>query len=563
MPQTINGDNVIGYTSARRIADLAYQDRARLDSWYRENPDRTHLGLLQTVSARENVAFPLFEDLLKNAGRITVNGPGGTFRYDMPVNTVQSTYTVADTCTRHERPGIDSGVFEIILNQPFSPGDVLTYGAQSGQNIMVSGETPVRQVGSGYLHTVKLVSQTRKSWYPPDKLRAGIQYFKIGHLAGEYSTQLSAPLALQPTASVTCEFTLGNHRGVETASSMYAGDRYLKNADSNSVRFMERALRQIESWGKTPDGHDIDTIVIAQQKMGRDGKINLANAKVMHAMEYLAFAELFRLENTANMFQRAGLIEDNNSVIRANEGLWWQFMRGYTVGYSRPGALQMSHIRQAVEYIHRNNRHMPLEKRWTRFKCGQMAYQNCMKLVQDEFTRQMQWMAPLTGSERLLPQNPVSGPNDKLKLGIVRPVECFMPGIGNVRFEHEPALDVMPMDDVHSKGFYGSDKPWTSWSLYVEDITGPDASNAYAYAAKPQESKNIRVLHPGKNIYYITPEQGSLHWGNSTGRWDARTNSNISSSDPHFWQTFFCHSVSAVWVADLSRICVIHLENAA
>jgi hypothetical protein len=563
IPETVNGDNVIGFTSSRRIGDLANIDTASLHSWYEKDPEKMHLGMLQMVQARDRVSYPLMEYLIKDAGRIKVDGPGGRFTYDLPVSKNYGVYTVADTGRDSERPGIGGGVFRLVLSRKFAPGDVLSYAPQSGRDVVVSAEYPVRQEGSGYVHYVKLNSQSEKDYFPADKLRAGIQYVKTGHLLGEFSTQFSGFEGVNPVTNMRCEFVLGNHRGVEGTATMYAGDRYLRNVKNGTVDFLEKAYEQIARWGRTPDGKELDTIVLGRATSTPEGRhaLKLDTMKVMHAIEYFGFAELCKLENLQNMFQHGGLIEDNNSVLRANEGLWWQFMRGYTVGYSRPGSLGLSHIRQAVEYVHRNNKGMRLEDRWTRFKCGRMAYEDCLRLLQREFNIQLNAIGPLMGSDRALPKNPVSGDLRHLKLEMVRVGDLFLPGIGRVIIDHEPSLDQLPLDDISVKGFYGNDMPWTSYSMYIEDITSSSSSNAFAAVPTINSAKNI--LKPGTNVYYITPEQGSLRWGFETGRYDVRKTAEIISSNPKMAQTFFCHSISAAWIADLSRICAIHLEHAA
>jgi hypothetical protein len=561
IPTTHNGDNVIGFTNANFLADFTNVDSASLSTWYEKDPMSTYLGVIQAVGAEKSVAFPLLESVLGGAGHITVDGVGGRFTYDMPVNASHGVYTTVDK-SNQPNPGIAGSVFEIVLSRKFAPGDVLTYDAQGSHNIIVSADYPVRQVGSDFLHTVKYLAPSAKAWYPSDKLRAGIQYFKIHHLAGEFSTQFSGITAFNPVSMIRSEFTLGNHRGVEASATMYGGDRLLSGLTKNSTMFLEEAKRQIESWGKLPNGEKINAVFLTnrfQDPKTGVWKLNQGNMKVMSAMEYLAFAELAKIEDTGLMFQRSGLIEDNNSVIRANEGLWHQLMRGYTIGYSRPGGLKLSHLRNAVEYVHRNNQGMPIEKRRTRFKAGSMAYENALALVQNEFNLQVQNLAPLLGTDRALPSNPISGTLDALKLQLVRAVSCFLPGMGYVEFQHEPSLDVMPMTDVQSQGYNGNGKPWTAYSLYIEDITDAAASNAYT--SKPNYGSGVKLIKPGTNLYYITPEQGSLHWGYEGGRWDYRKSANIISSQPKLAQTFFCHSISALWVSDLSKILLLHLEQ--
>jgi hypothetical protein len=564
IPETSHGHNVVGYMSGKYFADLGYTDSTTIESWYQRDPMNAHLGIINAVSAHRVMAFPLLKTMIEKAGHISVDGTNGKFTYDMAIATSHGTYTTMDFSSQ-QNCGIDGGVFRIALNTKFRPGDVLTYDAQGGRNLVVSGEYPVRQQGSDFIHTVRCLGQSRKSWFPSDKLRPGIHYWKTGHLLGEFSTQFSGLSAIHPVDLARCEFILGNHRGVEASATMYGGEHYLRNLTKGSMDFIDEARRQIESWGTLPDGRKVEKVFFGQRKPNPDGgwMMDKSSTVIMDAIVYLAFAELLKIEETGLMFQRGGLIEDNNSVIRANEGLWYQLMRGYTKSYARPGGLTLSHLREAGEYIFRDNRNIPLEERYIRFKCGKMAYENAMRLIQNEFNQQIQWLGPLLGSDRILPGNPVSGSLDALTLKLVRAKSCFLPGVGYVEFQHEPSLDMMPMTDVQSRGFHGNDMPWTSYSMYIEDVTSREASNAYA--SRPNLGNNVSMVKPGsnRNLYYITPEQGGLFCGFEHGRWSTQDTSNILASSPKMAETFFCHNRSALWLADPSRIFMIHLNRAA
>jgi hypothetical protein len=562
IPTTIHGHNVIGYMSGERFADLGYADSSTLEAWYKKNPTDAHLGIVNAVSAHKQEAYPLLSRALTRAGHITVDGSTGKFTYDVAIDTSHGMYTSADM-SNQQNCGTGGSIFKIVLNTKLRPGDVITYDAQGGHNAVVSAEYPVKQQGHDYVHYVKYLGQSQKSWFPSDKLRAGIRYFKTGHLLGEYSTQFSGISAINSVDMARCEFILGNHRGVEASTTMYAGERLLKNMSKKSTDFIQEARRQIESWGALPDGNKVEKVFYGQRRQNEKGKwvLDRNNTVIMDAIQYLAFAELIKIEETGLMFQRGGLIEDNNSVIRANEGLWYQLLRGYTISYSRPGGLLLTHLQQASEYIYRNDPHLPIEKRYMRFDCGKMAYENAARLVQNEFGRQLNFMAPLLGGDMLLPKNPVSGTLDNLQLDLVRAEKCFLPGIGYVEFRHQPSYDMMPMTDVHSRGFYGADMPWTSYSMCIEDYT--DRSSTNAYISKPDLGNNVKMMKPGTNLYYITPEQGSLYWGNQYGRWSSTETSNIIASRPGMDQTFFCHSRSALWLSDPSRIVLIHLNRAA
>ncbi len=57
-------------------------------------------------------------------------------------------------------------------------------------------------------------------------------------------------------------------------------------------------------------------------------------------------------------------------TISGNVGLWHQLQRGKTVKYSAPNGLTREHIRQAVEYVFKENNNLPVPERFARFETG-------------------------------------------------------------------------------------------------------------------------------------------------------------------------------------------------
>ena len=50
-PKVINGDTVVGFTSTKKIKDLQWMDMASLSSWYQDDPETNHLGLVELFSS--------------------------------------------------------------------------------------------------------------------------------------------------------------------------------------------------------------------------------------------------------------------------------------------------------------------------------------------------------------------------------------------------------------------------------------------------------------------------------------------------------------------------------
>lgn len=99
-------------------------------------------------------------------------------------------------------------MFDIVLNtSEFTAYDVITYDAANGCNILISGEIPSKTEGDLTRYWCRVIGGKAK-YFPKEKLRPGIRYWKIGHALGEYSTQFSKVSGADKAGSMTCEFRL-------------------------------------------------------------------------------------------------------------------------------------------------------------------------------------------------------------------------------------------------------------------------------------------------------------------------------------------------------------------
>ena len=202
--ESINGDAVIGFTSAKALKNVTWADTATVGSWLmdEENSHRKHLGLIELFSQTHGVQLPFMKELFTKNQVMELEG-NETITYDLPVQRTVKCVTAVDTSALYETPGIDEGIFEIVLDTMYSNGDVLTYDPQYGDQIIVSESHEVKREGENYRHFVKLVTNDKAQWFDPDKLKAGIEYIKVGHVLGEYSTQYSKINMMNPP--------VGNH----------------------------------------------------------------------------------------------------------------------------------------------------------------------------------------------------------------------------------------------------------------------------------------------------------------------------------------------------------------
>lgn len=552
-PATMNGDTVIGYTDAKTIREsLVEHDLSSLESWYFEDPDRNHLGMLELFANITNYPLPMYLGMIKQDATITVNGANGTFRYDLPVANTVEVVTVEDTSVKYDRPGIDESLFEIVLNAQFTQGDILTYDVIDGCQLMIANEMEPRQEGENWRYWCRLFGRSRAKYFPKDKLRAGIKYFKVSNALGEFSTQFSKVGGASRAGSMTCEFQLAGHRGVEGETTMYAGMKSMGWADRGTQNFLEKAYAQVKILSDVRGG-DASYAIIGSRVPGTN-MIDMRTARVASTVSLFCLAELAKMEAYELMFMRGGRVKTHDGVLVKNEGLYHQLRRGFTITYSRPGGIRQDHFRAAADYIYRGRTDMPIENRVMKFKVGAMAYKNITEIFRDEFNAQLGAVAHLMGSDRII-SNPVTGPNSALELGTISIKSVVLPGIGKVIIEHEPSLDYVDMVDRSQlvDGMY----PITSYSCIMEDLTQAEWSNAFAGIPNTSEAK---IGNINSNVFYVKPDGGSMWWGYEQGRWSSRVNaSDIVSSHSRMAEQFWCHSISACWVKDASKFVTIEL----
>ena len=315
----------------------------------------------------------------------------------------------------------------------------------------------------------------------------------------------------------------------------------------------ETALRRMNAMRSEYEGNIPDLAIIGKTVNGR---LDLRTAKVASTLEVFCMAELVKLEARQLMWQEGGIIMDQNGPIHLNEGIYRQLRRGYTIYYSRPMGITKDTLMAAAAYIFRGRQDLPITERKIKFKVGAMAMVNLEKLIREAFFTTLSNLSWGMGSDRMLPSNPISGTNDAMILGPVQVKGAFLPGIGNVEFEHDPSLDYADMTDRSElvNGMY----PRSSYSCIIENIT--DAGSTNAYSAIPNTA-NAKLGNMNNNVFYIKPEGVSMWWGYEYGRWAHKANGNeIVSSLPGMKEQFWCHSASAAWVMDNSKFLIIELQ---
>lgn len=550
--ESINGDYVVGFTNVKELKTLGWMDSAKVSTYLMDEKDshRKHLGLVNLFATSHQQATPFLKDLFESAAVLEV-AEGQSITYDLPVDRTEiKCYTAEDTSAEVDYPGIDGGIFAIVLSNEFTKGDILGYDPVYGQQVMVSTEHEVEQVGENFRHYVTLQTNDKKKYFPKEKLKAGIEYVKISHKLNEFGTDYSSlTLSKGASGTITNEFLLSDPRGIETFITAKAS------------RMKSAGLTQFTSDQATKIGDQIEALggknMMFYAKKDANGK--LVPGMIGSTLEYLALMELTQMETNELLFARAATVSDANGVKRVNEGVWHQIRRGKLIKYSRQGGITLDHIYEAVSYIYQGSQ-IPVGQRSVKFKAGWLAKQNMEQLFREHAMLQLNGLpAGMLGADTQLPGKVFSGAMDNLAMANIAITSVQFPNVGTVTVEHDPSLDYLPSTDRYSAGFYSDGLAHTSNSLVIWDITKPEYANL-------NKVKNASLVDGGTkqaNIYYVKPEGAShVTYGYEQGRMANEGQfQNVQSSLKQMGKTFWAHSQSSALVLDTTRYVTIELQE--
>lgn len=559
IPYIQNADNVIMFTDKKSVTSVqGVIDLPSLYSFYKEDPDKNHRGLMQLWGQQSVRKYgnSILRDLLLNKDVLEVNGWDGGFTYDLPINDFKGCYVTRDTSSQ-AYPGIDGGTFKLVLNKAYTTGDRLSYDKMNGQEIIVSGEEPVVAVAEGFEHTVTLVDNDKNTYFIPSYLAKGTQFFKVGHaIMGERGTNFSNFDLPDTVGSMRCEFRLGAFSGVEAYMTGMASEKKFSGGDAKSQQYLK--MLQDEFQGN-------EYAILAPLKMGAGGKKvpNMAAASLGATMEFLTMRELERITSERLMWGRAGQVKNvNGTIVRLNEGLWHQLRRGKVDTYARPGGITKAHIKSLAEYIFRANPYKQDVERRLKLKCGKFAYANILEIFSEEVNFQNAGLKTkgFLGDVNQIP-SPVKG-NDlfNLEYQAVRFTKVFLPGIGNVEIEEDTSLNMVEGIDRFAGGMHPEGYSHTAYSVVVYDVDSQEYSN------NKELPKGATLMEGGNskaNIHLVKPQGENVYWGSTNGRYDYRKAGDIISSAKQIGQEYWAYQICDIHVDDVTRFAMLELDPAA
>ncbi len=562
IPHFINGDTVIAFTNQRALQTQNWFDAPKVSTYLSDPSGKSHtkyLGMINLMATTHNQPLPLMHDLFKNSAVLEIE-EGQSITYDVPVTKVGNyCHTAEDTSDEQDYPGIDETVFRIVLSKKFEKGEIITYDMKNGVQAMVSNAHTPEMVGENWAHWLQLSANSKADYFPKEYLKPGIQYWKVTQVTGELETEFGGVSSMSnPSGTLTCEFTLGDPRTVESFMTSKAANMSAPGLSHLVKGSYDRMAQNAEMFGK---GNDM--FFMSKMTRGADGMyngINQNSLKIGTTLEYLGIQELLTMEAHALTFAKAGTWRSGNGTKTVNEGIWEQLRRGKIITYARPGGITFDHLREAAAYIYKNST-IPIHEREIKFRGGYMAMQNIDQLFREMNVQQLNNLPSRMIGQDAQIQPVFTGPLGALVMERIQFAGGFVPFIGKVTIEHDATLDFDHFADRNSVGFHGdSGFADSSYSLTIWDAMAPGVSNVN------DKVKNASLVEGGNsnaNIYYIKhKDQPSIIYGYEQGRMaDDSKFEKVCSSLKVMGKSFWGVSNSAALMLDCSRYITIELQR--
>lgn len=566
----INGDDVIGFAAPSKIKAIqGYLDKPSvleaMFNKYDNESHKTHLGMIELIATVQNVRLPMMMDLLKTSSVLTIQA-GGSVTYDLPIprDPQDVAHVIVDTSTDNENGAIYADIpFKLILDRPYTAGDLLKPDPTGVFQVEISRDIPVEPyAGGAYLHYAIFKAPAHsKRTFPTIFLKEGAVWFKIGHKNGEYGTQFST-VQLEGTAPayMTLQWTPSSLTTIETAITREAARMSTNGAKLLRDKTLDNISEEMIKLG----GFDNRGVFLSGKTIKQDNnyKLDPTSIRVDSTLEYIAMAELHKMEAWTNMFATAQVDHGTEGVIKVNDGLWRQYRRGKIIEYTRPGGITLSDLAEASNYYFGNST-IPANERRIKFKGGYQAYLNGINLLQRYAVDYLSTLpTQMMGADALLSGNGqklVTGNLDELTLNTAKFTNVLLPGVGYVTFEHDPSFDWnFGTQNAKVSGFVAQGFNRNTYTLIV-DTTNANSGRAI------DKVKGMRLVNGGKEdspIYLVQPDEPYITWGRTQGRMNNGAQyTNVQSALKYMAQEFWAYADSDVLLLDTTRCVILELKD--
>ncbi|GAB3975854.1 hypothetical protein GCM10028806_34340 [Spirosoma terrae] len=517
-----------------------------------------YLGLLKLWNHYQIVNTPIIS-MTELSGNVQyTNTMGEQLTYTVPYKT-SLPKVLEDIAGDQDRVGIGREKFYTVLDtNRYQKGDILTYNRRIGVQCYVVFDEEVEPYSSGWKYCLRVKSTDPKAYVPRKFLQPDVEWFKIGHIKTEWSTENSAisndsdgyeTLMFQTgeTLQGLEHVMTGNADMIELKKIPEGMDKSLLNQYCNP--HLASIVYMFETMGDPYDPNNKDRYDRSKQVKG--------SGRWMPTIIEMLYREQARMQEMHCMWNTGGVIYDGRGTMaRVGMGLYPQLKTGMYRQYSDTRQL-LNILKDVVGTMFYGRSDLPMHMRRVKFEMGMGALIEIQKAFAQEYRKDN----PFT----VLADHPalkglLSGDSMNLRYGGFRFVSYNFPEAGEVMIEHNPALD---FEGTKSETTFYGRYPNSSYSILVKDLTDPTFSNAI-----PQGQ--VDSFNNGKNIVMLKPKNyADTHTVFQIGDYcpdflmqyaGAGKNAHISSGD-FFGFKIKLFWAGEVWLKDPSRVILIERED--
>lgn len=530
---SFNSLNNSVFVGATKFDPNKFTDLNWLYTNYKKDSFTTYKGMISLWNQRKLMTTPLISMTELSNSVMTVNNVEGRMRYSIPYD-IGFPYIVEDLTTGIDKPGIDGQKFKIKLSENcYTNTDIITYDLRDGVTLYIT-EDEIYDDGSGWVYTVQLPANNKKSTYFPKQfLKQGTQYLKMGNVNHEYDTQKSAVTTRSGVMDLELELG-GGHRSVYHWITGYA----------DMARVDEQKNPQLAWINQYAKGNS--TLMFANKD--QNGKLLPKTMRWMSVVEALLWAEMKMMEERSLMWNKGGVVQGSGRrSVRVNTGLYEQMRNGNRVVYD---TLTLDIIENTISNLFYQS-NIPFEKRRTKIQAGTAAMIEISKLLAEDFKQYNPFLVTNEFGKGIMY-------GDAMNLGYgFRFTSKRFPVAGLIEFEYNPALD--GINGLRSQSLVG-EFPIESYTLMVFDVTDGSKTNA-AGKVSGVEYRVENGFNEGSNIVLVKPEGFTdTYWGYEVGTHSPLGPSDMKgmfSSSQRDGYAIWMKNFSTIWLKDATRSVII------
>jgi hypothetical protein len=523
-----------------------------LSSLNKSDVEDVMLGLIRSTEVYENRPMSLIGKAFENKNFIYAQA-GAKIKWQEPVGIEYN--SALEIISDGDYVGVDGTTFEIRTKFPYVVNDI--FARANPWNMDTEPQFLVHDVyesgaDSGFIHVVSITPESNVHSISKAFFETGSEIMWVEFALGEFSTNLSGLSTFNRPTFLEKSMVVAEPTGVEasiSADGMLLGidqetkqqifsDPYYKLEEKYDKEFM---LGLGMSWDKDVMAKDMATGKTVKGGFVMDDKSRTPKVLAASFIEWWVWKEAIKKGNVRMMYSRGftGKSQSNHRVA-AGQGAWIQIKNGAKrMEYSSLERFGIKDLANLSELCYQGTS-VPTDDRVLELSCGRYIFARIQDIIKDYVATANTWMTPLGD----LPQNPIKATGTPYEWEFITPryTKANIPGVGEIRITHDPAIDSMGGGDPYKAGIDGLGNTKNAYSIIVwsrnkvvseglrkakqslaenvRDVTGQDYSNIHIIRKVDVQGNPIPVLSYGMeqgrvygtNVQSVTKERSNTHW---------------------------------------------------